>query len=127
MATTLGDEDEVHSTKSAAFAETLEEVTDEAPITLEQPIYEPPTDAAAPVADMGSPSAALEEAEPASVDDSVVAAEPADYPPPISSNSLGGSFTDNIRTGKCADQRNYGRSSPVSKTTRGEHASERPL
>ena len=30
MAATLGDEDEVHSTKSAAFAETLEpEVTDD--------------------------------------------------------------------------------------------------
>ena len=36
LSATLGDEDEVHSTKSSAFAETLDdEITDQPPITAE--------------------------------------------------------------------------------------------
>ncbi|HKY44796.1 MAG TPA: protein kinase, partial [Pyrinomonadaceae bacterium] len=82
MAATPGDEDEVHSTKSPAFAETLEpEVADETPVTAEQPVYEPPADVAAPVlAD-----------EVSSIEDTDTGERP------ISSNSLGGSFTDNVR------------------------------
>jgi eukaryotic-like serine/threonine-protein kinase len=96
MAATLGDEDEVHSTKSAAFAETLEpEVTDETPIdetpiTAEQPVYEPATDEAAAAVANEVPSAAIVESAPVAED--VDAGEP-----PLSSNSLGGSFTDNVR------------------------------
>ncbi|HEU5459745.1 MAG TPA: protein kinase [Pyrinomonadaceae bacterium] len=94
MATTLGDEDEVHSTKSAAFAETLEpEITDETPITAEQPVYEPPTDDAAP-----APAAVVNEAPLSRIVESSLVVEDADAGEhPISSNSLGGSFTDNVR------------------------------
>ncbi|HJU93318.1 MAG TPA: protein kinase [Pyrinomonadaceae bacterium] len=90
MAATLGDEDEVHSTKSAAFAETLEpeEVTDETPITAEQPVYEPATDVAAQAVANEIPSAAIEETP---VVEDVDTGET-----PISSSSLGGSFTDNV-------------------------------
>jgi eukaryotic-like serine/threonine-protein kinase len=82
MAATLGDEDEVHSTKPGAFAETLEpEVTDETPITAEQPVYKPPADVAA--SDVANESSIVEDVESGER--------------PISSNSLGGSFTDNVR------------------------------
>ena len=93
MAATLGDEDEVHSTKPAAFAETLEpEVTDdETPITAEQPVYEPPVDVAAP-------AAVANETPSASIPESSVVVEDIDTGErPISSSSLGGSFTDNVR------------------------------
>src|SRR6185503_30707 len=70
LSATLGDEDEVHSTKSSAFAETLDdEITDQPPITAEP----------------------LMTAEPA-VEDEVGETSLA----PISSASLGGSFTDSV-------------------------------
>src|SRR5688572_16866932 len=92
MAATLGDEDEVHSTKPAAFAETLEpEVTDdERPITAEQPVYEPPADVAAPSVENEAPSATI-------VENSLVGEDAATGERPISSSSLGGLFTDNVR------------------------------
>jgi serine/threonine-protein kinase len=91
LAATLGDEDEVHSTKSAAFAETLEpEVTDdETPITAEQPVYEPPLEAA---------QETPETPESANPETNVVEQKVTDdHPTPISSDSLGGSFTDSVR------------------------------
>ena len=91
MAATLGDEDEVHSTKSAAFAETLEpEVTDETPITAEQPVYETPGEEAEAAVANEVHSAAIVESAP-------IAEEVEIEEPRISSNSLGGSYTDNVR------------------------------
>jgi len=86
LAATLGDEDEVHSAKSAAFAETLEpDVTDETPITAEQPVYEPP------------PAAVEETPQSANLETNVVEQKvTGDQPTPISSDSLGGSFTDSV-------------------------------
>ncbi len=103
MAATLGDEDEVHSTKPAAFAETLEpEVTDEPPITAEQPVYEPPITAEQPVyeppVNAAAPAAVANEAPSAPIVENSLVVEKADTGErPISSSSLGGSFTDNVR------------------------------
>jgi len=86
LAATLGDEDEVHSTPSSAFAKTLEdEIPDESPITAEQPVYEPPAAAEAP------PSS--EEPLTGVVAHGEVGEESL---PRISSDSLGGSFTDSV-------------------------------
>ena len=104
LSATLGDEAEVHSTKSAALAETLEPEVDAAPDTLEQPVYEPPP----PVAEAEPPP------QSASLETNVV--EPEDIeeePRPISSDSLGGSFTDNIRA--------QGSGAVVKETTTGGH------
>ena len=91
MAATLGDQDEVHSTKSGAFAETLEpEVTDETPITAEQPVYEPPIDVAAPAAVANEPPSS-------SIAENPLVEDVDTGERPISSDSLGGSFTDNVR------------------------------
>lgn len=87
LAQTLGDDADVHSTNSAAFAVTLDdETSDETPITAEQPIYEgEPTDTgAAPHSEDLRTSAA---------DQSAVGETSLK---PISSASLGGSFTDSV-------------------------------
>lgn len=82
VSATIDDDGEVHSTKSAAFAETLEpEAEAPAPNTAEQPV-----DEASDVAAAAPESADLEK--------NVVEEDVA----PISSNSLGGSFTDNVQT-----------------------------
>ena len=105
MAATLGDEDEVHSTKSAAFAETLEpEVTDETPITPEEPVYEPPAEAG--VANE-APSAAIANSAPVAAEDIAVGERP------ISSDSLGGSYTENVHAA--------GRTRTPRETTTGGH------
>src|SRR5262245_30459701 len=81
LSATLSDEDEVHSPKSSAFAETLEpETHDEAPITAEQPVYEEAAAAAPAVAEEVPPSDNLKTnvVEHANVEER-----------PISSNSLG--------------------------------------
>jgi len=92
LSATLGDEPEVHSPNSSAFAETLEpepepETTDEAPITAEQPVYQ---DAAA-----AAPAVAEEAPRSDNLKTNVV--EHADEDRPISSVSLGGSYTDDVR------------------------------
>src|SRR5687768_3057380 len=87
MSATLGDEVEVRPAESAAMAETLDPpVVDdqEALSTLEQPVYEPPVEAPP------EPPAIHETSAP----DPVVAD---DASAQISSNSIGGSFTDNVR------------------------------
>jgi len=87
MSATLGDEVEVRPAEPAALAETLEPAVvddQEALSTLEQPVYEPPVEAPP------EPPAIHETSAP----DSVVADEASAQ---ISSNSIGGSFTDNVR------------------------------
>ncbi len=86
LAQTLGDDADVHSTNSAAFAVTLDdEVGDETPITAEQPIYEgEPTDTSA------APS---EDLQTSAADQSAIGETSLK---PISSASLGGSFTDSV-------------------------------
>lgn len=87
MSASHGDEDEVHSSKSAAFAETLEPdaAGEAAPIDAEQPVYEPSS------AIPETPHVAIPETN---VVDVVYTG---DHASPISSDSLGGSFTDNVR------------------------------
>jgi serine/threonine protein kinase len=80
-----GDED-VQSAAAPAWAETLEpDVTDETPIRAEQPIYEEPA-----AAEIRESSGSLE---------TTVVERPGtgESLAPISSASLGGSFTDNVR------------------------------
>ena len=105
LAATLGDEDEVHP----ALAETLEPVpVEEAPITAEQTVYEEhpvAQEAEAGVAAAPPPSDDLQ----AGVADHAETGEPA----PISSDSLGGSFTDSVRI--------PGTSSPKKEGTTGGH------
>ena len=108
MAATLGDEDEVHSAQSTAFAETLEpEVTDDAPETLEQPGYEPRADQVEHAVANEVPSSAIVDID---------AGER-----PISSNSLGGSFTDNVGAA------GVGTSTPRESTTGGHRPAVKQL
>lgn len=121
MATTLSDEDEVHSTNSPVLAETLEPtVTDDSIITLEQPVYVPPTEVSTPVAATAPPpSEELEEPPSAPVESSAVAeVEPEEDQAPISFDSLGGSLTDNIRSAGSA---------PVRGTTGGHRPAVKQL
>src|SRR6185295_8852824 len=85
LSSTIGDEKEVHSKEFSEFAETLD---DEAAIIAEPPVYEAPAEAA--------PVTAAEEVPPSdNLKTNVV--EHADVEErPLSSNSLGGSFTDNV-------------------------------
>ena len=96
MAETLGDEDEVYPADSAAMAETLEPGADDAPITAEQPAHQDNQAAAAEFETSLVDSAATEE------------------PAPISSESLGGSFTDNIQAAGAT-------STPKRESTTGGH------
>lgn len=83
----LGDEDEVRP----EWAETLEpEATDEAAIPAEQPVYEGGAAAGVAVAEVREPSGSLETSV-------VESASTGEASAPLSSNSLGGSFTDNVR------------------------------
>lgn len=107
LAATLGDEDEVHSTQSSAFAKTLEdEITDDAPITAEQPVYEP------------QPAATPEEPQAAAVAQQDEIGETSLAP--ISSDSLGGSFTDSVHPPASA-------SLPKESTTGGHRPSVKQL
>src|SRR5262245_14690933 len=87
LAQTLGDDADVHSTNSAAFAVTLDdEAGDETPITAEQPIYEgEPTETGA-AAQAPSEDLRTSAADQAEIGDTSLK--------PISSASLGGVFTD---------------------------------
>ena len=107
LSETLGDEEEVHSRESAAFAETLD---DEAPITAEQPIYEPPAEPA-PAEELPPPSDNLKTnvVEHADIEER-----------PISSDSLGGSFTDNVSAPA-------GTSTPKESTTGGHRPAVKQL
>ena len=114
MAATLSDEDEVHSTKSPELAETLEPgvtddsiktvtddsiktVTDDSIKTLEQQVYvPPPREDAAPAASTELPSESIADPPVPAIDSFEVEEVDGDEPPLISSDSLGGSFTDNI-------------------------------
>jgi serine/threonine protein kinase, bacterial len=88
LAATPGDEDEVHSTQSSAFAETLDdEITDLPPITADQPVEN----------EVGEESLA-----------------------PISSASLGGSFTDSVHPPESAPP-------PRESTTGGHRPSVKQL
>lgn len=107
MSAALGDGDEVHSDEAPdngrEWAETLEpEVTDETPITAEQPVYEePPVKADSVMASAPVPADAPREPDGSSgsLETTVVAPMGTGEPSaPISSNSLGGSFTDNIHS-----------------------------
>lgn len=91
LSATLGDDDNVHPREGREWATTLEpepEPADKSPNTSEQPVYE-----AAPAA------AAAEAREPSgSLETTVVPPEELEESlPRISSDSLGGSFTDNVQ------------------------------
>jgi tRNA A-37 threonylcarbamoyl transferase component Bud32 len=96
LSATLGDDDDVQAQDGREWATTLEP-NDDAPITAEQPVYE------APEAEKREPSGSLET--------TYVAPETGEPSAPISSNSLGGSFTDNI----------HSTSEPKEKSTTGGH------
>src|SRR5215203_2367431 len=88
VAASLGDDDDVHADEGKEWAQTLEpEVPEELPTTLEQPVYE--AGSAAAVAEAREPSGSLET--------TVVTPDFEESSPSISSNSLGGSFTDNMQ------------------------------
>ena len=86
LSATLGDEPEVHPPDSAAFAETMDDEQAPAPITAEQPVF----DAAA-----AAPAVVEEIPQSDNLKTNVV--EHADEERPISSASLGGSYTDDVR------------------------------
>jgi serine/threonine-protein kinase len=112
LSATLGDEDEVHAPQSSAFAETLEpEITDEAPITAEHPPYEEAAAAAPAPAPEAPPSDNLK----TNVVEHVDVEER-----PISSDSLGGSYTDNVRAPG-------GTSTPRESTTGGHRPTVKQL
>ena len=105
MSATLGDEDDVSPRAGPEWAETLEpEVREEPPITAEQPVYEAGPAAAA--AEAREPSGSLE----TSIVESSDLGEPSK---PISSDSLGGSYTDNVQV--------PGTSTPKREGTTGGH------
>ena len=105
MAATLGDDDDAEPREGPAWAETLEpEVRDETPIAVEEPVYEGGP-AAAAVAEARESSGSLET--------TVVTPDAEEPSAPISSNSLGGSFTDNVQT--------PGTSTPKREGTTGGH------
>ena len=84
MSATLGDDDNVQPREGREWATTLD--PEEAPVVLEQPVYE-----AAPAAEeIREPSGSLETTV-------VPPEELAESSSQISSNSLGGSFTDNVQ------------------------------
>jgi eukaryotic-like serine/threonine-protein kinase len=85
MAATLGDEEEVSSADVRAFAETLEpeNVGDETPVTAEQPVSEDQAAAPAPAEDLQT--------------NVVTQTDTGEASARLSSNSLGGSFTDNVQ------------------------------
>ena len=87
IAATLGDEvEDLPSHEGPEWAKTLEpEAPEEIPITAEQPVYQPE-----PAPAMREPSGSLETA----VVDSLDTGDPSK---PISSDSLGGSFTDSVQ------------------------------
>ena len=86
LSATLGDEDNVQPREGREWATTLDpEEAEQTPITAEQPVYE-----AAPAAEVREPSGSLETTV-------VPPEELNDSAPRISSNSLGGSFTDNVQ------------------------------
>jgi hypothetical protein len=99
VSATLGNEDEVQTGDAAAWAETLEPThPDETPITAENPVYEaPPVEAAAEeYPDGASGSLETTVVEPPGTGESSA---------PISSNSLGGSFTDSIKPSEASPRR----------------------
>ena len=112
LSATLGDDDNVQPHEGREWATTLEpEEADETPITAEQPVYE-----AAPAA------AVVEAREPSgSLETTVVPPEElAESSARISSDSLGGSFTDNVQApGKT--------STPRESTTGGHRPSVKQL
>jgi serine/threonine-protein kinase len=84
MSATLGDDDNVQPREGREWATTLD--PEEAPVVLEQPVYE-----ATPAAEeIREPSGSLETTV-------VPPEELAESSSQISSNSLGGSFTDNVQ------------------------------
>src|SRR6185295_15963034 len=109
MSATLGDDDNVQPRKGREWATTLDpEDADETPITGDQPVYE-----AAPVAaEVREPSGSLETTvvPPEELEESL---------PRISSNSLGGSFTDNVQA--------PGKTSTKESTTGGHRPSVKQL
>ena len=89
MSATLGDDDNVQPREGREWATTLDpEVAGETPITAEQPVYE--AGPVAPAAEAREPSGSLETTV-------VPPEEMAESSSQISSNSLGGSFTDNVQ------------------------------
>jgi len=94
VAANVGDKDDLPVREGREWATTLDPsdetpipAVEEAPITAEQPVYQPPPQEAA-ATEMREPSGSLET--------TVVGQETGEASTPISSNSLGGSFTDSV-------------------------------
>src|SRR6185295_1564340 len=87
VSATLDDEEELPVREGRQWATTLDP-SDEEPITPEDSIHETASSEGAAVAEAREPSGSLET--------TYVAPESVESSAPISSNSLGGSFTDNV-------------------------------
>jgi len=122
VSATLGDDVDVHQDdEGKEWAETLEpEDTDETPITAEQPVYEPPR----PEAEAAAAPAAAHESDGNSGSLETTVVSPmgsAESSAPISSNSLGGSFTDSVHPP------GTGTSTPRESTTGGHRPTVKQL
>src|SRR5262245_56727024 len=103
VAPDAGDKEDLPVREGREWATTLDPTdetpiipaADETPTTAEQPVYQPPAKDAAS-AEMREPSGSLE---------TTVVGHETEEPTPISSNSLGGSFTDSVHPPSSAPEK----------------------